>query len=156
MKKINTLIAFFLVGSLSCLLVAQTVTINSNLKIEADGTIVSENEGTTWDDITVFPDAATKGTLNPPVQANFKSNVLIWNFSGSADNSIFFSVQIPHGYKVGSTIYPHVHWTPTGTSTLNVTPGTPYYTSTVTWALEYTIAKVKGDFGAATTLTPVR
>ena len=46
-----------------------------------------------------------------------------------------FSVQLPHSYKEGTTIYPHIHWTPK-TAAAGV----------VEWKLHYTWINYQGTF----------
>jgi hypothetical protein len=48
---------------------------------------------------------------------------------------------MPHGYKIGSDIHPHVHWLPQTTST-----------GTVNWQLEYSIANINSVLGNTTTI----
>lgn len=57
-------------------------------------------------------------------------------------DQIFFEVQMPHCWKVGSRIYPHVHWSPDTTDTGNCT-----------WKLEYSWANINDAFGAPATIT---
>jgi len=128
---------------------AQEVKINTNLAVEADGTMRMDGNATVWDDIMVFPDATSKGSSNPPVWAIFKNNsgsqgVWLWTFSPTVEQEVYFTVQIPHGYKVGSALYPHVHWT--------TASGTPTRTNVV-WGLEYTVVAIGGTFSNTTTLT---
>ena len=129
----------------SQLITAQDVKINSNMVIEADGTLRLDNAATVWNDLMVFPDATTKGGSNPPVWGPaFKKNaagtsqgVYLWMFSPTVEEALYITVQIPHDYKVGSDLHPHVHWT---TAT-----GTPSG-SNVVWGLEYTLVAVGGTF----------
>jgi hypothetical protein len=127
---------------------AQEVKINSNFVVEADGTIRNDGAATTWDDLMVYPDATTKGNSNSPVWTRFGNNgnsqgVFLWMFDASTEQELYFCVQIPHSYKLGSTLQPHVHWT-----TLT---GTPSGTNVV-WGLEYTIMKIGGLFSTTTTI----
>lgn len=130
---------------------AQDVKINSNMVIEADGTFRLENDATVWNDLMVFPDATTKGGSNPPEWGlAFKKNaggtsqgVYLWMFSPSVEEELYFTVQIPHDYKVGSDLHPHVHWT--------TASGTPSG-SNVVWGLEYTLAAVGGPFPNTVTI----
>jgi len=135
--------------------VSQEVKINNNLVIETDGTMRMDNDATVWDDIMVFPDATNRGGSKAPIwggtSANaFKKNaagtsqgVFLWMFSSSNEQELFFTVQIPHGYKVGTTLYPHIHWT---TAT-----GTPSGTNVV-WSLEYTVVAMGGSFSTTNTI----
>lgn len=130
---------------------AQEVQINSNMVIEADGTLRMDNSATVWDDLMVYPDATTKGGSNPPVWGTtFKKNstgtsqgVYLWMFAYNTEQELYYTVQIPHDYKVGSDIFPHVHWT--------TVTGTPSG-SNVVWGLEYTIVAIGGSFPTTQTL----
>jgi len=129
-------------------ILGQEVKINSNLKVESDGTLVFENAATVWDDLMVYPDATTKSGSYSPSWARFGQNgssqgVFLWMFSPTTEQELYFTVQIPHSYKLGTTIYPHVHWT--------TTTGTPSGTNVV-WGLEYTIMKISGTFSTTTTI----
>jgi hypothetical protein len=116
-------------------------------KFEADGTIVLEGAATVWDDFLVNPDATSRGGSKTPVWGGtggtaFKNNsgsqgVFLWMFSASQEQEVYFTVQLPHKYKVGTDLYPHVHWT---TAT-----GTPTRTNVV-WGLEYTVMKIGSAF----------
>ena len=52
---------------------------------------------------------------------------------------MFFTIQFPHGYKLGSDVYPHVHWTPTDAGA-----------GSVVWQLEYSWADIDEVFPAVT------
>ena len=128
---------------------SQEVKINSNFAIESDGTMRLDNAATVWNDLMVYPDATTRGGSKTPVWGGqaataFKKNsggtsqgVFLWMFSATDEQEIYFCVQIPHCYKLGSAIYPHVHWT---TAT-----GTPSGTNVV-WGLEYSVVAIGGSF----------
>ena len=129
------------------------ITGGNNTKFEADGTIVLEGAATVWDDFLVNPDATSRGGSKAPVWGGssgnpFKNNssqgVFLWMFSASTEQEVYFTVQLPHKYKVGTDIYPHVHWT---TAT-----GTPTRTNVV-WGLEYTVIKIGGSFPSTTLST---
>lgn len=51
-------------------------------------------------------------------------------FSDISNKSAFIDLHINHDYKIGSKVYPHIHWIPLSTST-----------GTVKWDVEYIIAK---------------
>lgn len=151
MKKTIKLGFLFGLFTMTSILNAQEVKINDNLKVEADGTLVFENSATVYDDLMVYPDATSRGGSNPPVWGStaFKKNgssqgVFLWMFSASTEQELYFTVQLPHSYKVGSTLFPHVHWT---TAT-----GTPT-TTNVTWGLEYSAIAIGGSFSTTSTLT---
>ncbi|MBI5540146.1 MAG: hypothetical protein HY951_08825 [Bacteroidia bacterium] len=153
MKRNIFLIAILLTATT---MFAQEVKINNNFVIEADGTLRMDGAATVFDDIMIYPDATSRGGSNPPSWGGsgasaFKKNaggtsqgVFLWMFSASSEQEVYFTIQIPHGYKLGSDINPHVHWT---TAT-----GTPSGTNVV-WGLEYTVSAIGGNFPTTTTLT---
>ena len=68
--------------------------------------------------------------------------LLAYGFDGTGTNEqAYFAIQIPHSYKKGTNIHPHIHWSPTDTNT-----------GTVVWSLEYTWANKDGTFSAPTTI----
>lgn len=115
-------------------------------KFEADGTMVSNGAATTWDDIMVFPDATSKGNSLPTMTV-FKNGVYLWMFADGASNEVHFTVQLPHSYKIGTDLHPHVHWTTKTGTPSNTTNGR------VVWALEYTAISIGGKFPTAVTKT---
>ncbi len=155
MKRTNRILVILCMMALTGMLKAQDVKINNNMVIEVDGTMRMDNDATVWDDIMVFPDATSKGGSKAPVWGGaptstaFKKNgssqgVFLWMFSSSTEQELYFTVQIPHSYKVGSTLYPHVHWT--------TAVGTPTGTNVV-WGLEYSVVAMGGSFPNTTILT---
>lgn len=152
MKHSSKLLVVFFLLSLSnvCWAVDPTIKLNTNLWVEPDGTMVSTGDATTWDDLTVYPEATSRGGSNSPTAAKFKDNgsgsqgVFLWWFAAGSEQEVYFQVQMPHSYKVGTTLYPHVHWTTTTT-----TPTT----TNVVWRLEYTIMSFGGNFGNTSTTT---
>ncbi|MDX1954390.1 MAG: hypothetical protein SFU20_02590 [Chitinophagaceae bacterium] len=83
-------------------------------------------QSTRWDDLRVTLDkGSSSATLN---YITGSSGPQIWFFlnNGSLE-SMSFTVQLPHTWKEGTTIYPHIHWMPKTTTTGNVQ-----------WNLDYT------------------
>jgi hypothetical protein len=66
----------------------------------------------------------------------------IWFFrDGQGVEAMSFTVQLPHNWKEGTTIYPHLHWTPRASASGNMV-----------WNLDYTWANLTtGTFSAVTT-----
>jgi len=106
-------------------------------------------EDTFWDDLRV---AAESTRINPatskpdygafPVGATYTKTFL---FDSSAREAVTFSVQIPHKYKLGTDLHPHVHYSPTVTDATS---------KTITWELNYRIANIDDAFaGSDTTLS---
>lgn len=100
---------------------------------------------TSWDDLRVPVTATNIGTANDPNFSQVLTNgagsqgVYTYLFDASAEEELFFNVQLPHAWKEGTDIEPHVHWFPTSADT-----------GTVRWGLEYTWSSVNGAFGNTT------
>lgn len=149
-----TLLIFALFFALSINVKAQEVKLNTNMVVESDGTLRMDGAATVWDDLMVFPDATTRGGSKMPEWGGtgavaFKKNgssqgVFLWMFSSITEQELYFTIQLPHSYKVGTAIYPHIHWT-TATST-------PTRTN-VAWGLEYSVIAFGGTFPNTSTLT---
>lgn len=157
MKKLITISFILLTAGLSSALIAQEVKINSNFAIEADGTFRLNGDATVWDDLMVYPDATTRSGSNPPALTSFANNgsqgVFLWMFDKDTEQELYFTIQIPHSYKLGTSIYPHVHWTTiTGTPSGTPTGTTPTVTNVI-WGFEYTMIKIGGTFGSTTLIT---
>jgi len=140
--------ALFFLSGIAGVISSQEVQINTNLVIESDGTVRMDNSATVWNDLMVYPDATTKGGSNPPEWGTmFKNNgagsmgVYLWMFAANQEEEMHFTVQLPHDYKIGSVLYPHVHWT--------TVTGTPSGTNVV-WGIEYTVISVGGAFAGTT------
>ena len=115
------------------------------LEVEADGTPLLHGNGTYWVDekVSAFT-TKTVGASNLPGADFLVGTVGAFWFDPNTMNQVFFMVQIPHAYKEGSSIYPHVHWCP-GAS--NGTAG-----QKVRWGLEYAWGNLGGTFTATTTI----
>lgn len=112
--------------------------------VENDDPFLNESgvfDPVVWDDSMVPAIALrTQGTSDPAFEA-WQTGIYAYNFSGSALNQVHGSVQLPHGYKVGSTLYPHIHWSPMTTGA-----------GDVIWGLEYAIVTPTGTYGANDTI----
>lgn len=104
---------------------SQEVTINSNLVVESDGTIRYIGAGTVWEDFRVNLDKGASGAKFNFLSGN--SGPQIWYFENAANEAMSFTLELPHNWKEGSTIYPHIHWAPKSTKIGNVK-----------WFMEYT------------------
>ncbi len=113
-----------------------------NIELEADGTLVMNGTATVWDDIRVSALSTKLGPIKQPTFSQFaddgagSTGVYTYMFADNAEEQVFFSVLIPHGYKLGSNLHLHVHWSPQTTDT-----------GQVDWFLEYTISNLDGTFG---------
>jgi len=104
-------------------------------EIEPDGTVKFVGEATVWDDLRV-PVTSTKlqGSKDPDFAVAYDNaggtsqGVFTYFFDKATEEEVYFSAQLPHGYKEGTDIIAHVHWYPVA----NGVSG-----RTVSWGLEY-------------------
>ncbi|MDD5150921.1 MAG: hypothetical protein PHC28_10670 [Flavobacterium sp.] len=91
----------------------------NDTKIEGDGTLVFEGNAEVWDDLRVSLD---KGSNSASLQYVWGSTgPQIWYFRNNEGLEMMsFVVQIPHSWKEGTVIYPHIHWIPNASRTGNV------------------------------------
>lgn len=108
---------------------------------EQDGTLVMENDATVWND--VFVELNPASAVYAPTYTDYKAGRVI-TFSDEAANPdrIHFVTQLPHGYKPGTTIEPHVHWT-----------GEDGTAGQVAWKLDYSTCAINGTFGVTNSTT---
>lgn len=111
-------------------------------EFESDGTLVFVGDATVWDDIRVPLNTARVQGANVPTFETFQDGLMAWNFDD--DDEIFFAMQMPHSWKIGTVIWPHLHWSPES----DVDPS-----DNVGIGLEYTWANMEADFPASTTIT---
>jgi hypothetical protein len=122
---------------------SNTTTEENYTKITTDGSLSYVGNATRWDDLKVPVNAVRLGnSATPPTWSLFLGNTLLLWFDNSQD--VVFTVQMPHGWKEGSAIFPHVHWTTKAT-----VPGA----NRVTWELEYTWASVGQVFPATSIIS---
>lgn len=104
-------------------------------------------EGVRWDDLRVTLDKGSDAAaLN---YFSGSSGPQIWYFRNNQGvECMSFTVQLPHNWKEGSPIHPHIHWTPKNSGSGNVE-----------WNFEYTWANYDSAspqvFPAITTSTVV-
>ena len=117
-------------------------------EFEADGTLRFHGDATVWDDLRVPLAVAKVPAAGGPNWAQFKDDgdgstgVFAHHFDDG--ENIYLTVQIPHGWKEGTNIYPHLHWCP-------VTDVDP--TDEVGIGFEYVWADYKGTYGDTTIIT---
>jgi hypothetical protein len=109
---------------------------------------------TVWEDLRVPLTSGRQGLTNPPSWSQYRDNgaasvgVYTWAFSDQAvaanEEELWFQVQLPHNWKEGTTIKPHIHW---GIKTAGAA------NEFVKWGLEYTWANIDGTIGTTTIIT---
>ncbi|MCX6290213.1 MAG: hypothetical protein NT126_00430 [Bacteroidetes bacterium] len=120
--------AMFCMLCISGISKAQEVKVNTNLVVESDGTLRMDNAATVYDDLRATLD---KGTNEASLSYfSGSSGPEIWYFrNNNTVEAMSFTVQLPHSWKEGTTIFPHLHWAPKSSASGNVE-----------WNLEYTWA----------------
>lgn len=90
------------------------------IQIENDGTLVMAGNATVWDDIRVPLTTAKAAGVKDPGFDVFSptSTARVYAFDGgTTEEEIFFSAQVPHGYKIGTNLRPHIHLSPSDANT---------------------------------------
>lgn len=104
---------------------------------------------TVWDDYMIPGNSVRNGAIAPDLVGGFAGNAGLYtlNFDGvNTVEEVQFTVQMPHRWKQGTQIFPHVHFSPTDTNSGDTNA------RTVRFTLEYTWASIWGTFGASGTL----
>lgn len=82
-----------------------------------------------WDDLQLLGSARMGAT--PPTLAAYRGGLYQLEWSATATNELFGSVEIPHTYAEGTDLVAHVHWTTASTSTAG---------GGVVWGIEYALS----------------
>lgn len=116
----------------------------NHTKIEADGSILLEGSASVFEDFRV-PVTSTekKGVQDPSFtqlrnDASGSPGIFAYAFDNNTEEELFFIVQLPHQWKEGTSIEPHIHWS--AKSDVGATK--------VRWGLEYTWSNIGEVFGA--------
>jgi hypothetical protein len=106
---------------------------------EGSGSILTNTKG---DNLTINGTETTDflWTLGA-IGATGYPGVYTWHFAPDQSNEMHFSLQLPHTYKEGTNIFPHVHWCKTTSNEGNVK-----------WGIEYTIKNYNDVFGGTSIL----
>lgn len=83
-----------------------------------------------WDDITADLSSGKTAGSNVPTWAVFRDGIYAYEFSATLMKEVWITFHIKHDYAEGTLVYPHIHWSPTTTST-----------GVVRWGFEYSVAK---------------
>lgn len=107
-----------------------------------DDPIDSAREGY-WRDMTADLAGARAAGANIPSWANFRDGLYAWQFASNQTNELWVVFHPNHDGIEGELCYPHIHFSPTTTST-----------GVVKWGIEYTMAKGfdQEAFPASTTI----
>lgn len=115
----------------------------NKIAVWSDANTITNTVG--YEDLPVLLTSLKLAGVHDPGFAQFKDNgagstgVFCYWFDASTNEEVFFGQQMPHAWT-GTTIHPHVHWTPKTTA-----DGAPA-SQKVEWGLEYTWTDIGGDF----------
>jgi len=116
-------------------------------QIGSDGTLTLVGEATVFDDIRVPVSSTRAGGTKDPDFAVWKTDgssqgVFVQWFDKAAEEELYFSMQLPHSWKTGTDIEPHVHWIPKADGSAG---------AVVNWGLECNWTAI-GSTGITTTI----
>jgi len=121
------------------------------LHLEANaGRVKLTQNAIAWDDLRIVPGAFQVAGNNDPTLADWDPGtspgaIVHKVYKFQKNDEVFFTCQLPHTYKVGTDIKPHLHWTPCDR-------GNEESGNTVAWKLDYTWGNINGIFGNSGTL----
>lgn len=127
----------------------QSLVINSGEHNELSKLVITGSEAlrlvspaTVYDDILTSTYSARTGTPAPTIGTGFRgdNNILHTTFINTQADEQQFDIQFPHGWAVGTTFYPHVHFCPAAAGGAN---------NAVRFILGYRFAGINEQFPAA-------
>jgi len=104
-------------------------------------------EQSVWDDLRITPGTFSFAGVTDPTLRDWQpggSGATFKTYCFSQNDEVFFTCQMPHTYKEGTNIHPHVHWTPRQY-------GVAENGETVAWKFDYTWANVSETFPPSVT-----
>jgi len=114
-------------------------------QINTTGETPVKMDDTVWDDLR-FPASAVRLSGSQPPTATLYKGGSVLSFPDNADKTIYFTVQLPHNYKYGTDLKPHMHLTmPNAGSGAGV--------ENIKFDLTYSLANISDAFPAESTLT---
>lgn len=115
-------------------------------EVETNGTIHLVGSATVFEDLQ-FPAISGKVPVsNFPDIETMLGGIQGYAFDDTSEQSLFFQIQMPHSWKEGSLIYPHIHWLHDGTDADG---------GDVVWGLEYSWANMEEAFTGPAIMTAV-
>lgn len=108
MKKLIFILLLIPVLSYGQTTFKKAVIFSDAVTLTSNNTLTLSSTATTYDDL-FFPSHQLKkvGTTGKPDDDNVSMELL---FPEDTTESVGMVVQLPHDWKQGSTIYPHIHW----------------------------------------------
>jgi len=118
-------------------------------KIKSNGEILLYGDATVFEDLRVPVTSTKRGGTKDPAFSIVKNNgsasqgVFAYWFDNSTEEELYLIVQMPHSWKEGSQVYPHIHWT------IDSDLGS----DNVEWGLEYSWASIGNAYGNSSIIT---
>jgi hypothetical protein len=114
----------------------QNILLGNYLEVEEDGFVEQHGEALSWEDLRTPVNMLKFSDTKPPIWTSYKGSYVA-AFEDQAVNyqSIYWVWQLPHSYKLGTDLYPHIHTVPEDDTSGNVY-----------WQFTYSIAKKDGIF----------
>ena len=103
-----------------------------------------------WDDLRVSVFSTKSGGSKEPAWTKILDNgagsqgVFSYFFDSGSEEELYFAVQFPHSWQIGTDIEAHVHWVALSNGGVG---------QRVTWGLEYSWASIGDVFGNTTIIT---
>ena len=111
-------------------------------EVQEDGTLRFNGDATYWNDVLVPMTSAKAPASGAPDFQAFRGNMYAWAFDKNTEQSLHFTAQFGHHYKLKSPVEVHVHWSPGNSTDLGQ----------VYWQLEYSWADIGDAFPATSTV----
>jgi hypothetical protein len=96
-----------------------------------------------WDDQPVDISSVRLPAVGAPTWTSYK-NSFVLSFDGAADNTVYFTTQLPHKYKEFSDLLFHIHYVPEDNAAGNVR-----------WVFTHSWASLNSAFPTATSVTTI-
>lgn len=100
---------------------------------------------TMWEDLRIVPGAFQFAGAADPDLSNWQpggAGATFKVYAFKVNDLVYFTCQLPHSYKEGTELKPHLHWTPRDR-------GVAEDTKTVGWLLSYSAISPEGVFLAS-------
>ena len=113
---------------------AQEISLNQDLTIRLANSDRKYSDTVFWDDLRITLDNGTSGTALAYFSGTTAGPQIYYFRNNDGLEAMSFTVQLPHSWKEGSRIYPHLHWTPKHALIGNIK-----------WNLDYTWANYNAE-----------
>lgn len=82
--------------------------------VNTNGIVRLVGSAIAYDDLRIDGLTTTQGVVVPTDEGGFRgdSNHYVRNFAHNQADEVQFAVQFPHAWNEGTTVYPHVHFSP--------------------------------------------